>query len=232
MGDSRVLEVSGQDAMMTDIGERGRPPGDPPDGTGSWATKVRGTNAGGMPTPESLLDDAFVTERLNVEFPEGEDGEPVITIGAEVMDAMNGMWKRCMIVKVLGRNITIPALSRKLRELWKPKGAMYAIDLPRQFFIIRFELEDEYLAALTGGPWKAFGSYLLAQAWSPDFDPLRHDITTTPVWVRLTNIPVTFYHKAILMGIARGLGRPVRVDLTTINFERARFASLCGGESS
>ncbi|KAG7564109.1 Ribonuclease H domain [Arabidopsis suecica] len=29
------------------------------------------------------------------------------------------------------------------------------------------------------------------------------------------------------MGIARGLGKPIRVDLTTLNFERARFARVC-----
>lgn len=61
-----------------------------------------------MPTLESLLDDEFVSARLEMEFPEEEDGEPVITTGKEVIDVMNGMWKRCMIVKVLGRNITIP----------------------------------------------------------------------------------------------------------------------------
>lgn len=226
-GATRVLGGTDQDAMMTDIGERTRPSGDPPDETISWAMKVRGTNAGGMPIPENLLDDAFVSARLDVAFPEGEDGEPVITIGLEVMEVMNGMWKSCMIVKVLGRNITIPTLSRKLRDLWKPSGAMHIIDLPRQFFIIRFEKEDEYMEGLTGGPWRAFGSYLMAQAWSPDFDPLRDEITTTPVWVRLTNIPVTFYHKAILMGIAKGLGKPVKVDLTTLNVERARFARVC-----
>ncbi|XP_013689987.1 uncharacterized protein LOC111211660 [Brassica napus] len=49
----------------------------------------------------------------------------------------------------------------------------------------------------------------------------------TPVWVRLSNIPVNFYHKTILMGIAKGLGRPIKVDLTTLNFERARFARIC-----
>ncbi|CAA7036312.1 unnamed protein product [Microthlaspi erraticum] len=111
--------------------------------------------------------------------------------------------------------------------MWKPRGAMYVMDLPRQFFMIRFELEEEYMAALTGGPWKAFGSYLMVQAWSPDFDPLKSEIETTPVWVRLLNIPVNFYHKAILMGIAKGLGKPVRVDDTTLNFERARFARVC-----
>lgn len=60
-GDLRVLGAD-EDAVMTDTGERTRPPGDPPDTSGSWAMKVRGTNAGGMPTPESLLDDAFVSE--------------------------------------------------------------------------------------------------------------------------------------------------------------------------
>lgn len=83
------------------------------------------------------------------------------------------------------------------------------------------------MAALTGGPWKAFGSYLMAQTWLPEFDPLRDEIVTTPVWVRLSNIPINFYHKSILMGIARGLGRPIKVDLNTLNFERGRFARVC-----
>lgn len=106
-------------------------------------------------------------------------------------------------------------------------GAMVVMDLPRQFFMIRFEKEEEYLAVLTGGPWRVFGSYLLTKAWSPDFDPLRDDIVTTPVWVRLSNLPVNFYHRSILMGIAKGLGEPIKVDLTTLNFERARFARIC-----
>ena len=176
---------------------------------------------------ECVLDDEFVTARISVEFPDGEDGEPVITIGQEVMDAMRGLWKRCMIVKVLGRNISIAVVSRKLRKLWKPKGVMHVMDLPRHFFMVRFEEEDEYLLALTGGPWRVFESYLMVQAWTPEFNPLRDEITTTPVWVRLSNIPVTLYHRPILMSIVRGLGKPIKVDLTTLNYERARFARVC-----
>lgn len=101
--------------------------------------------------------------RLSLDFPDGEEGEPVITIGEEVLEAMNGLWKRCMIVKVLGRQIPISVLHRKLRELWKPKGEMYVMDFPRQFFMVRFELEEEYLAALTGGPWRVFGNYLMVR---------------------------------------------------------------------
>ncbi|KAL9293888.1 putative transcription factor interactor and regulator CCHC(Zn) family [Arabidopsis thaliana] len=227
MGDSRVSSAGVRDATMVDIGVKSRPPGAPPDDPGVWVQKVKGTSVGGVPIPEEVISEEFVAERLRVEFPNGEDGEPVITIGQEMVDAMNGLWKRCMIVKVLGRHISLPVLNRKLRELWKPCGAMYVMDLPRQFFMIRFEIEEEYLAALTGGPWKAFGSYLIAQAWSPDFDPLRDEIVTTPVWVRISNFPWNLYHKYILLGIANSLGKPIKVDLNTLSFERGRFARIC-----
>ena len=226
-GDARVLREGDRDATMEDVGERVRPPGDPPDVSGSWVSKVKGDNAGGMLSPEDVLDDTFVKERLFLEFPNGEGGEPVITIGPEVMEAMNGLWKRCMIVKVLGANVSISVLSRKLRELWKPQGAMHVMDLSRHFFMIRFESEEEYLAALTGGPWKAFGSYLMVKALSLDFDPLKDEIATTPVWVRLSNVPVTLYHRSILMGIAGGLGNPIKVDSNTLSRDRGRFARVC-----
>lgn len=71
------------DAEMMDTPERGQPPGKPPDGGTSWASLVSDTSAGGRPNPESVLSDEFVVERLSVEFPDGVDGEPVITIGQE-----------------------------------------------------------------------------------------------------------------------------------------------------
>ncbi|KAL1214867.1 hypothetical protein V5N11_022311 [Cardamine amara subsp. amara] len=77
---------------MADIGEKSQPPGDPPDERMSWAQRVTGLSAGGRMVPESVLNDEFVAERVHLEFPNGEDGEPVITIGTKVLDAMNGLW--------------------------------------------------------------------------------------------------------------------------------------------
>ncbi|KAL1224543.1 hypothetical protein V5N11_020190 [Cardamine amara subsp. amara] len=114
VGDFGVIRAREQDATMTDIGEKDRPPGDPPDVHVLWVKKVTGSNAGWMLTPEAVLDDDFVAERLSLEFPNGEDGEPVTTIRKEVLDAMNDLWKQCMIVKVLGKNISISVLSRRL----------------------------------------------------------------------------------------------------------------------
>lgn len=222
-----TANVGDQDANMVDVGDRAQAPGDPPDPGRVWVQKVTGSGTGGRMRPELVMADKFVEGKVRLTFPDGEDGEPVITIEQEVLDVMNGLWKNCMVVQVLGRNISIAVLSKKLGAMWKPKGSMHVIDLPRGFFMVKFELEEEYLAALTGGPWRVLGSYLMVEAWDPSFDPRVDDITTTPVWVRLTNIPVNFYHRAILLSIAKGLGRPIKVDLTTLNFERGRFARVC-----
>lgn len=109
-------------------------------------------HVGGMPVPEAMLGDNFFTARLKLVFFDGEDGELVITIEKEVLDVVNGMWNQCMNVKIFGRTIPISVLNKRLREIWKPSGEMFVMDLPRQFFMVRFEVEDEYLAALTGGP--------------------------------------------------------------------------------
>ena len=93
--------------------------------------------------------------------------------------------------------------------------------------MVCFEKEEEYLAALTGGPWRAFGSCLLVKAWTTEFNPLKDEIVTTPILVRVANMPVSFYHNFVLMSVAQGLGRPIKVDLTTTHFERGRFARIC-----
>lgn len=64
-----ALAISGtvaQDATMVDVGEKSRPPGDPPDGKVSWVEKVTGSSVGGMQIPENCLEDEFVFERLSL----------------------------------------------------------------------------------------------------------------------------------------------------------------------
>lgn len=72
-GDYRVEHARPHDAHMEDVGEKGRPPGEPPDVSGSWAQKVAGCNLGGRPVPEVVVDEEFVESRLSLEFPNGDD---------------------------------------------------------------------------------------------------------------------------------------------------------------
>ncbi|KAL8139887.1 hypothetical protein V2J09_005908 [Rumex salicifolius] len=212
---SSELDMEELDATMMEGDVGYNPPGDPPDRTAAWADKVADGGLGGMPIPEKVLNDDFVAARIEVRFPKGVDGEPEIVIGQEILEAMAGLWKNCM----------------KLRELWRPNGGMNVLDLPGRFFMVCFNVKIEYSNALTRGPWKIFGNHILVQTWDRHFDrhfdPLLDEIVTTPVWVHLSNISMIYYHRMILMRIAEGIGKPLRVDMATLKFERGRFARAC-----
>ncbi|CAL9233449.1 unnamed protein product, partial [Arabidopsis halleri] len=86
---------------MMDTGERDRPPGDPPDGRGSWVEKVVGNVGGGMMRPENnslvvpsnqrvenpstsrekQVEDGFTLVRRNNRRPEQEVGQPTVSVG-------------------------------------------------------------------------------------------------------------------------------------------------------
>ncbi|KAL8129528.1 LOW QUALITY PROTEIN: hypothetical protein V2J09_018683 [Rumex salicifolius] len=143
-------------------------------------------------------------------------GNLSFSIDQEVLDAMAGLWKNNIVAKVLGRSFSLPTIERKLRDMWKPAGSMNIIDLPRK----RIYQSTHW--------WSGEDLRILSiDAWSPDFNPLSDVISTTPVWIRLANIPMIYYHKAILLGIAAGIGNPVKVDMSTTNLERGRFARIC-----
>ena len=53
------------------------------------------------------------------------------------------------------------------------------------FFIVRFDIPQDYQHALMDGPWFVGDHYLHVQAWEEDFHPYVAKISTTAVWIHL-----------------------------------------------
>ncbi|XP_026417382.1 uncharacterized protein LOC113312863 [Papaver somniferum] len=58
----------------------------------------------------------------------------------------------------------------------------------------------------------------------PMFDPGKDKITRDVVWVRFTALPMEFWDEETIFRMARGLGKPVSVDLRTLRHEYGYFA--------
>ena len=58
-GDFRVVNTGDQDATMVDVRVKGRPPGEPPDRQGTWASRVAGGHEGLV---EEVYDHKVVRE--------------------------------------------------------------------------------------------------------------------------------------------------------------------------
>lgn len=139
---------------------------------------------------------------------------------------VNLPWKYSVIVKLFGRTIGFRALQSRIEALWKPKGRWKVIDLENNYYMIQMGNEEDYVHALTGGPWVIFDHYLAVEPWSTSFDPAKHETSTIMAWIRLPGLPIQWYHKKVLRAIGQAIGDVIKIDYKTRDAKRGRFARI------
>ncbi|CAI0389681.1 unnamed protein product, partial [Linum tenue] len=135
-------------------------------------------------------------------------------------------WRKTLIVRLLGRSISYSYLVSQLRWKWRPIGSLEVMDLNNDTFLATFGDDQDYLRALTGGPWVILDHYLIVHEWSPAFrtsDKLHRSLV---VWVQLPELSVHFYQTKILFALRNLIGRTIKLDYHTENRERGEFARL------
>lgn len=95
------------------------------------------------------------------------------------------------------------------------------------FFIVNFYTEEEKERILNEGPWFWGNAGLFITPWFPEFDPNTMVVTRMPVWVRLHNLPIHFWHHNTLSVIGNTLGKMQKVDPETHIKGIFTFARIC-----
>ncbi|KAE8680042.1 hypothetical protein F3Y22_tig00111392pilonHSYRG00178 [Hibiscus syriacus] len=192
-------------------------------GKHSYASAVMGNS-------KTMVDVVSLKAMDEVEILDGEcivdnNGPyPVIHFADQVHDRIDYSMRRSVIVRLLGRAIGYKTLLNRIGVLWKLQGQYQLIDLENDYFLVKFEREEE-ICVLMEGPWTIFGSYLTVQPWSRTFSTLEKHPSQVIVWVRLPGLPYRYYSKAIFRRIAMVIGQVVKIDYST-NF--VSFCSLGG----
>ncbi|XP_062020661.1 uncharacterized protein LOC133737045 [Rosa rugosa] len=122
---------------------------------------------------------------------------------------------------------TFEFMLKGLRRKWELKGGWQLIDFPNDFFIVKFNLEDDMNHALCGGPWILAGQTLVVRKWRPDFDPMNESIGKMALWVRIFGLPVKYFKDYVVAKIGKILGEVVKVDQLTLGQARGKFARVC-----
>ncbi|KAE8719445.1 hypothetical protein F3Y22_tig00109957pilonHSYRG00057 [Hibiscus syriacus] len=94
---------------------------------------------------------------------------PVIQFAYQVHDRIDYSMRRSVIVRLLGRAIGFKTLLNRIGLLWQLQGQYQVIDLENDYFLVKFESEQDYIHVLMEGPWTIFGCYLTVQPWSRTF---------------------------------------------------------------
>jgi hypothetical protein len=104
---------------------------------------------------------------------------------------------------------------------------MEIIDIGNGFFMVKFDVKEDLEKAMGGSPWMIFDHYLAIHPWTPDFDPFEVSIDRTCVWICLPGLGMEYYDENVLMALGAAIGRPIKVDIRTIEAARGKFASIC-----
>ncbi|KAJ1377585.1 Endonuclease/exonuclease/phosphatase superfamily [Sesbania bispinosa] len=141
---------------------------------------------------------------------------PVVRLTDEERIGITVPWRRSLIVKVLGRKMTLRYFQARLYKLWQPRARMEIIDLDNEYFIIRFEDLHDLQHVLDDGPWMLTDHYVVIQRWRPGFLPFQDNLQRVSVWIRVPGLPIEFYDKTVLYRIGNVLGKTVKLDTNTL----------------
>ncbi|KAK4263929.1 hypothetical protein QN277_029279 [Acacia crassicarpa] len=172
------------------------------EGTVSYRSKLLNLDMAGQSSLSQkevvLADEDFHISRegaiLSIEF------------SAVVREVLSKGMERTLVVKLLGRYISYHDLKARTEALWKLKGSFQLVDLEGNFYFATFDLEEDYIKALTAGPWMIFGAYLTVQPWTLDFDASSYAVSKVVAWVRIPSLSIGYYHKSTLRAIGTLLG--------------------------
>lgn len=139
-----------------------------------------------------------------------------------VLEDLRRPWKDAIIVKLLGKSVGFLAMRDRLKAAWKLTGGFDLMDIGHGFFMVKFDLAADRDTVINGGPWMLFDHYLAVRPWVPDFVASEVKIDKTMVWIRFPCLGMEYYDESVLMALAAAVGKPVRVDIRTVEATRGK----------
>jgi hypothetical protein len=167
---------------------------------------------------KELFGSAFIVEQ-SAEPPTTEVEDPHVYGSAFIYQ------KKSLICRFNGLWPSASALREWVNKTWSSGHELFFCS--KGFFIVNFSTEADCQRVLEQGPWFWGRSGLSMQRWFPDFNPLAMTAMTTPVWVRLPNLPLHFYTPSFLPTLGNVLGRFIKIDTDRITKGFVTFARIC-----
>ncbi|XP_057442300.1 uncharacterized protein LOC130734026 [Lotus japonicus] len=182
---------------------------------------------GSEKAPQVDLEDLWSTGKMKVDYVNGNKQLPMLYVDESVKDKMCSRWKDALVVSLLGKKLGYRLMKTKLCALWKLSADFELLDVDNGFFLVKFDLAEDRKKVMEGGPWMIFDHYLAVTIWTREFIAPTATVSTTLVWIRIPGLNATYYDASFLMSAAKLIGKPVRVDMNTLNAERGKFARIC-----
>ncbi|XP_022857248.1 uncharacterized protein LOC111378308 [Olea europaea var. sylvestris] len=92
------------------------------------------------------------------------------------------------------------------------------------WLVFKFETDLERLSVLHGGPYFVYGRPLMLKVMPRYFDFDDKDVSTMPVWINLSGLPLEFWNTNALSKIVSKVGKPISTDKVMASRGRLSYA--------
>ncbi|KAL0918456.1 hypothetical protein M5K25_010465 [Dendrobium thyrsiflorum] len=136
-------------------------------------------------------------------------------------------WSLSLVGYSIGRRPFYESLLSAIRKSWKLKGMMQLLSLSDGFFMLKFSSPEDYEMALSGGVWFFLGKPFVLQKWVPNFKAKREEFSSSPIWLKIMDLPLPCWTPEGISRIASKIGVPLAVDNLTAEKTRLTYARVC-----
>ncbi|XP_020684494.1 uncharacterized protein LOC110101071, partial [Dendrobium catenatum] len=150
-----------------------------------------------------------------------------VDLRLEVVERSILQLENTVVGKVLGRRLPFFVLESEIRRQWGRFGEFQLSTIGVDCFACTFNSADARDAVLCGGPWFFSGNIVGLDKWTPEFSPRSLEGLTSPVWIRLPQLPLQYWDQETLIRIASMIGEPMWIDAQTGRIGRREYARVC-----
>ncbi|XP_026419603.1 uncharacterized protein LOC113315553 [Papaver somniferum] len=150
---------------------------------------------------------------------------PSLFIPDDIMDDSIDEWKFSLIGRLDLVTLKFKIAESTLKRQWKLKGYVQLIPLGKGYFIIKLDIEEDKMYILAGN-WIVEEQNLSFKNWEPNFNPAAQKSTSAYVWVNFPGLSIEYWKEKIIMQMGKAMGKPIKVDETTLKKEAGFYASV------
>ena len=143
-----------------------------------------------------------------------EEEDVGIVLDSSSTRAAKEIGKCCVLMKILTqRCISLDALRKNLRMLWKPNKGVQISEIDEELFLVEFGDEKDKKRVIDMCPWNYEKQLILIQDFEGELTLKEIDIKWAPFWIQIYNLPLKCRTKETGWAIGSSLGTVLDVDV-------------------
>lgn len=159
--------------------------------------------------------------------PSSTDGSILIKPPMDFLERGNQSWSSSLVGYFLHSKLPFKVVEPIAKRLWGNRGLIKVLLHSKGYYIFKFNSDADRDNILASGPWHFASKVIVLKPWKEGVEFAKDDCDTFPIWVKLSNIPLSYWSADGISYIASGIGKPICADEITSHFELLNFARVC-----